>query len=74
MLIWAGDVVRKRKEQRKQEREARREQDKRDKELRQKARVASARKITALESKIRSQTEAAKRLDCVIINWPKKRI
>ena len=77
MWISAAELRRQYKAERKLEREVLREvqrgQAKRNQELSQKAKIAVSRKITALESKIRSQTEAAAMLDCAISNWQREK-
>lgn len=77
MWISAIELSRQYKAERKLEREALREaqrdQAKRNQELSQKAKIAVSRKITVLEAKIRSQTEAAAILNCAISNWQRER-
>jgi hypothetical protein len=71
-FISSSEISRKAKEQRKQERKAQREQDKLDRERTKKAQVSTSRRVTILETKTLSQTEAATLLHCVINAWHNK--
>jgi hypothetical protein len=68
-FVRATDLRREYNAQRKREREAQREQVKRNRELAKKGLISGPPRLTILEAKTLSQTEAATLLDCVIGQW-----
>ena len=73
-MVWicSVDVSRAAKEERRQAKKAQREQVKRNQELARKGLISGPPRLTILDTKTLSQTDAATLLDCAIDQWQRE--